>query len=87
MSGNEFVNREQKEQEKANTENVALLIGQVRDLTSLVKEVQKELRTAREELRNIGKLRPLRVKADEADSSKTAMEMQASQAEEKVESE
>ncbi len=65
MSGNEFVNREQKEQEKANTENVALLIGQVRDLTTLVKEVQKELRTAREELRNIGKLRPLRTKAEE----------------------
>jgi len=57
---NEFVERDQQESDRAESVKIDILVQDMRELKSLVVEIQKELRTAREELRNVEKLRPLR---------------------------
>lgn len=48
------------ELEKVQARNLLIMMQGIKDLNAKLDNVMKELRTVREELRNVGKLRPLR---------------------------
>jgi len=65
MDNNDYNRLAKIEQEKAQAEAIQQLIEGQGNIVAELREVKKELRTAREELRNIGKLKPLRSKPEE----------------------
>lgn len=60
MAENEFVEREKQEQNTQNAKNIEYIIEVLRGVVSDINDLKKELRTVRQELRNIDKLRPLK---------------------------
>lgn len=62
---NEFQERADTEQRGVQSEQISRILEGIQVLVEDVKAVKKELRTARGELRNLDKLRPLRSAAEE----------------------
>lgn len=60
------------EKDKIQARNLLLILQGMKDLNEKFDEISKGIRTVREELRNVGKLRPLRSKAEEAKESEQA---------------
>lgn len=64
---NEYNQRQKIELERIQAKNILAILGEIRSLSKKLDDTRKELRTVREELRNVGKLRPLRsVEKEEA---------------------
>lgn len=61
-------------QEKTNTlyESVQFLVGEMKKLSEGMKEMRQSIRTVRSELRNIGKLRPLKSETEEEEEEKVS---------------
>lgn len=57
---NEFNERAKVEQERQLRNNIQVILNSIGDLTNKVVELKKEVRSTREELRNLDKLRPLK---------------------------
>jgi len=67
MPGNEFQERAENEQKTVQAQQISTILDTVQGLVTELRAVKKELRTARAELRNLDKLRPLRSEKEEAE--------------------
>lgn len=76
MEENGFQVQAEREQKNSQAIQITLTLQLLKNLTEKVDAVKKEIRTVREELRNINKLRPLRsndgVDVDPVDINQTA---------------
>ena len=71
MEDNAYNRINKIEKDKIQARNLLLILQGIKDLNAKFDKQEKELRTVREELRNVGKLRPLRSKAEEAKEAET----------------
>lgn len=69
MPGNEFQERAESEQRTVQAQQISTILEVVQGFGVELKAVKKELRTARAELRNLDKLRPLRSEKEESEEA------------------